>query len=507
MNLLTKTLFSATAALALTAAGCHRAQDSQSADTLRIDMNAYTEGTVSYGGAEIAYRAYEGIVYVANPVDTDYQTMNIYVPAAYFEGGEVNGYSAKTAPIFFPNSVGGYMPGKASTLAPGIGGGVSASVAALANGLVVAAPGARGRTTQNDAGLFTGKAPACIVDLKSAVRFLRHNKDLLPGDTEKIISNGTSAGGALSALLAASGNSKDYEPYLKALGAANERDDIFAASCYCPITNLDNANAAYEWQFENHNDYAKIDMTMLDYHVERKLTKGSLTEDEIALSHELASQFPAYVNSLGLTVPGSKTKLTENDTKTGKLNSLIMSYVKKSLTDKISSLEKDGTAESASKKAEILARPYIKTDSGGAISIDQFAFMEYIGRQKLPGAFDSLACDTGENSLFGDETTDFKHFTDYAFKNDTAGAPMADAHLVKIMNAMNYFGNADSAKFWRIRHGTSDRDTGFAIPVLLALSVEQKAGAIVDFYMPWDTPHSGDYDLDELFAWVNEICK
>ena len=184
-----------------------------------------------------------------------------------------------------------------------------------------------------------------------------------------------------------------------------------------------------------------------------------------------------------------------------------MNYIEDSLKNKIAELEKDGTADSAKKKAELLARPYIKSDSDGKISIDQFAFMEYIGRQKLPGAFDSLNANTGENSLFGDETTDFKHFTEYALKNSKTNAPMADSKIVKLMNAMNYLGNAQSARYWRIRHGTSDRDTAFAIPVLLALSAEQKAGATVDFYMPWDVPHSGDYDLEELFAWVNTICK
>ena len=87
----------------------------------------------------------------------------------------------------------------------------------------MAAPGARGRTSQGADGTYTGKAPALIVDMKAAVRYVRHNAGRLPGDTEKIISNGTSAGGALSSLMGATGNSSDYEPYLKALGAANER--------------------------------------------------------------------------------------------------------------------------------------------------------------------------------------------------------------------------------------------------------------------------------------------
>jgi len=29
----------------------------------------------------------------------------------------------------------------------------------------------------------------------------------------------------------------------------------------------------------------------------------------------------------------------------------------------------------------------------------------------------------------------------------------------------------------------------------------------VDFASPWGTPHSGDYDLDELFTWIDSIVK
>ena len=27
----------------------------------------------------------------------------------------------------------------------------------------------------------------------------------------------------------------------------------------------------------------------------------------------------------------------------------------------------------------------------------------------------------------------------------------------------------------------------------------------VDFASPWATPHSGDYDLDELFRWMDKV--
>ncbi len=54
-------------------------------------------------------------MYVKNPLEPDYQTINLYVPEAYFNGGSINGFNVNTAPIFLPNAVGGYMPAKAAT--------------------------------------------------------------------------------------------------------------------------------------------------------------------------------------------------------------------------------------------------------------------------------------------------------------------------------------------------------------------------------------------------------
>lgn len=168
-------------------------------------------------------------------------------------------YNLKNAPIFFPNTVGGYMPGAPER--PGINKFLkkaNATFYALLNWYVVVSPGARGRGLKDENRKFIGNSPACIIDLKESIRYLRYNKESIPGNVEKIISNGTSAGGALSWLLCSTGNHPDYEPYLKELGAANERDDIFAASCYCPITNLENADKAYEWEFCGLNDYHKM---------------------------------------------------------------------------------------------------------------------------------------------------------------------------------------------------------------------------------------------------------
>ena len=70
---------------------------------LNFDVQKYESQTLTVDGKTIRVRAYENIVYVSNPVDTAIQKMNIYIPEEYFNGQTINGYSAKTAPIFFPN--------------------------------------------------------------------------------------------------------------------------------------------------------------------------------------------------------------------------------------------------------------------------------------------------------------------------------------------------------------------------------------------------------------------
>ena len=85
---------------------------------------------------------------------------------------------------------------------------------------------------------------------------------------------------------------------------------------------------------------------------------------------------------------------------------------------------------------------------------------------------------------------------------------MADSDVIKVMNPMNYIGvsGVSTAQYWRIRHGMNDRDTSLAIPALLALKLEG-SGCTVDFEAVSGQGHGGDYDLDELFDWIDSICK
>lgn len=448
-------------------------------------------------GQTVHYRAFEGIVYVANPVDKDYQVMNVYIPEAYFNNETVNGFSRSSAPIFFPNAVGGYMPAKPETpsLNKRAGNAPNAVMVALSKGFVVASAGARGRTLQNADGRYTGKAPAAIVDLKAAVRYLKANDAAMAGDAEKIIANGTSAGGALSALLGASGDSPDYEPYLNEIGALKASDRIFAVSAYCPITNLEHADAAYEWQFNGVNDYQKISVQMLDYNVERKLVKGTQTAEQAALSDKLKPLFPAYVNSLKLKDgQGLLMELDTNGNGTFRqhIESLLVQSAQKAL---------DGGAD-------LSAQSWLKTAGGKVLGADFAAYARFVGRQKTAPAFDGVDLSSGENNLFGNQTTDKRHFTDFGMANSTvSGSLKADAATVRLMNAMHYIAPNTGAAHYRIRHGTNDRDTSLAIPALLALKIADTPGKTVDFALSWGQGHGGDYDLDELFDWMRQISK
>lgn len=471
-------------------------------DALHLDLTRYTTQDVSVGGQTIRVRAYEGIPTVTAPVEPDYQALNLYVPEAYFQGGSIGGFTAHTAPIFLPNAVGGYMPAKPGTLVkhmpgpPGKAPAPAASAIALTRGFVVAAPGARGRTLQAADGRWTGKAPAAIVDLKAAVRWLRYNANRLPGNVERIISNGTSAGGALSALLGASGNHPDYEADLRALGAASTRDDIFAVSAFCPITNLAHADEAYEWQFEGMREFRNIAISMLDFRVQRKEVVGQLSEAQVAISAEMRQAFATYVNALGL-------KAADGSPLTLELNG------RGSLREYISALLQTSAQQALELGQDLSGVTWLRVQAGRVQAVDFSAYARAVGRMKAQPAFDGFSLETGENQLFGDARIDKRHFTKFSLRHTTvAGAALADASTVKSMDAMQQLldARAKVAPHWRIRHGTVDRDTSLAVPTLLAAAAQQR-GASVDLALPWNRPHSGDYDLDAMFAWAESAAR
>ena len=221
-----------------------------------------------------------GISYCETPADADYETLAVFVPGAYMnatdngdgtytceisEDGEVNGYTADTAPIVMPINTPGYSAQSALTSYTSVTSYTEA-------GFVYVHAGCRGR----DAG-----APAGVTDLKAAVRYLRYSDDTLPGSAEKIFTFGMSGGGAQSSLMGSTGDSSLYEPYLKAIGAVEGVSDaVLGSMCWCPITNLDTADEAYEWMLGT--------------------SRSGLSEEEQAISDRLAEAFAEYINAAGL---------------------------------------------------------------------------------------------------------------------------------------------------------------------------------------------------------------
>ncbi|HPH97074.1 MAG TPA: subtype A tannase [Anaerolineaceae bacterium] len=245
-----------------------------------------------------------GVQYCATPAATDFETLGIYVPGVYLtatangdgtfsarinEQGSLNGFTARTAPMVFPVNTPGYSAQKAPTAYSYDG--VSSYMEA---GLIYVAAGMRGKDNGYDASgklAYSGGAPWGVTDFKAAVRFIRYNQAILPGNTQSIFAFGMSGGGAQTAVIGASGDSQLYYPYLEAIGAAmydatgqTISDAITGAMAWCPITSLDLANEAYEWNLGQYSNSG----TRAD---------GTFTA---ALSKNLASAYVEYINQLGL---------------------------------------------------------------------------------------------------------------------------------------------------------------------------------------------------------------
>ena len=483
--------------------------DTSAKITLTFDINNYESMTGTVDNKEIKYRAFEYIPYVSNPIDIDQQYINIYIPEEYFNNGTVNGYNTQTAPIFMPNNVGGYMPSQ--PMAPKVENNKpNSALYALSRGYVVASPATRGRTNKASDGNFIGKAPAVIVDLQAATAYLHANDATMPGNAKRIITNGTSAGGAVSLLQGATGNTSDYQPYLQALGAATASTDVYASSAYAPITNLDAADMAYEWSYNGITSFNKVTMGQGELPqanvggapapMQRSVQRVNLTNDDVAYSDLLKSHFPDYVNNLQLR---DRTGVILKLDKKG--NGTFKQYVKSFIIDAANKAKSNGS--DLSRYSFLI----LDKNTGLVKDIDWNAYNSFTSRSKVPGAFDSRSNDSGENSLFGTSTSDTNHFTITAALHDTTpnnDVYVENAKIVTMMNPMNYLGSpsATNAKYYRIRYGTADSNTSVAIPLIVGTRA-QNLGYSVDMATPFGVDHAGDYDLQDLFNWMDSIVK
>ncbi|WP_424618470.1 tannase [Abiotrophia defectiva] len=511
-----------------------------------------------------------GVVYVANPASLDYETLGIYVPGAYLEASangdgtytasvksdaQVGQFTAATAPYVLPVNTPGYNASQApSWIADGIANYTQA-------GMIYLQPGIRGRdnTTDSQGQEVVGGAPWGVTDLKAAIRYVRYNKDVLPGDTDKIVSFGHSGGGAQSAILGASGDSTLYNPYLEALGAAMKdkegnpiSDAPYGTMTWSPITSLDYADAAYEWNLGQFAD-------------SNRRAEGTFTQ---ALSQDLAKEYANYINQLGLKHEGQALTLAESSQgiyTQGSYATYLEGVVNQSLNNFLADTSfpytsdgagPGGTTESVtyetaqafidSLNAETQWVTYDAAANRAKISsLADFAKYVKTASKSVP-AFDALDRSLAENAVFGVADANELHFdqlvarllknnqakyesltdwnsqyvTDFESdlaKTDSLGKTIAERQ--DLYNPMFYLTSAYSgyqtskpAPHWRIRSGLSQGDTALTVESNLALALENQAnGAVksVDFATVWGqgntTAERTGHASANFIQWVQEI--
>ena len=264
-----------------------------------------------------------GIPYCETPTDAAYETLAVFVPGEYFSGtvnddgtytckvnsdANVNGYTAQNAPIVMPIETPGYSAQAALTDYLNL-------TEYMDAGFVYVHAGCRGR----DVG-----APAGVTDIKAAIRYLRYTDEITPGDAEKIFVFGMSGGGAQSAIVGAAGDSALYDPYLEQIGAVQGVSDaVYGSMDWCPITNLDSADEAYEWMMG--------------------VTRSGLSDDEQAISDALAASFADYINQAGIKDEAGNILTLEESAdgiyQAGSYYDYILSVIEESLNHFLSDTE------------------------------------------------------------------------------------------------------------------------------------------------------------------------
>ena len=396
------------------------------ADSLILDSTNW-----SYDSSNNVYYQI-GITYCSNPVSTTYETLGIYIPGEYMtcsasnskyscsinSSGIKGSYTASNAPYVMPVNTPGYTAMSAPTS-------YSYNTVSnfLAKGIIYIYAGCRGRYQSSSDSVLSG-APWGVTDLKAAIRFLRYNSDSLPGDLNRFYTFGHSGGGAQSCLMGVTGNSNLFTDYLNEIGAAmtdsngNEiKDNIKGSQCWCPITNLDTADTAYEWN-------------MGQYFSTNTRASGTFTK---SLSNDLASKYVEYVNNIKLKDPDGN-ELTLTDTNSGTYYDYLISLYEESLNNFISDTTFPYTPSSSNGGGgppnRNLATTYQTADeyiaslnsdetwitkdtTSGKYKISSVeAFVTHCkSAAKSVGAFDDLNKSQAENYLFGYSSTyHTKHF-------------------------------------------------------------------------------------------------
>ena len=500
------------------------------------------------------------VVYVDDPVLAEAQQMIIYAPTAYMtenadggvsvdpEGAVTSStglvYTAESAPILIHNTSGGYS---SSTLTVDR----SYIMGYLNEGYVAVEIATRGKETVDADGKYIGQFPALIVDMKAGIRFLKANADILPGNADFIVSRGFSSGGAVSAMLGATGNSPIFEPYLEEIGAADATDDIRVALASAPITNLSSADASYEWYHKANDSYWLFNAMAFDregndisdvfpvgrdnvYPLGSNMLGGA-HEDELAAL--LYDWFVDYVQELGFDLG--------DDGRSGEFYDGLATLYSDALTEYLARYD-----ELKDENMPATVEEYIESLSGwvsydaetgrAAIASLDDVMVNLVGRNKMVPSLDSYNYRSNENSAFVDADGDPKHFSptvrdalktlidgadSYGWTEDelayietlyqdyAEGVTEDSAEMLEIMSPINYIVGKDGyegdiAPFWRLRIGSRDGDHGVPAAWLIAHGLEAyRPEAQVSIGIAWNSPHSlSELTEQDLYDYIAEVA-
>ena len=515
-----------------------------------------------------------GVSYAATPQAPDYETLGVFVPGAYMTAtgngdgtytaavntaGAVGSFTAETAPAVLPVDTPGYSAQKPPTEYS-----YATIEAYMKAGLIYVQAGLRGKDSTSET--YSGNAPWGVTDLKAAVRYLRYNAALIPGDSEKVYIFGHSGGGAQTAVAGASGDSGLYAPYLAALGAATTdpqgaalSDAVAGAMCWCPITSLDSANGAYEWN-------------MGQFATTATRAEGTWTQ---RYSRDLATAYAEYINALRLTDAEGAVLALEASQEgiylSGSYYDHLVAVIQDSLNEFLAATafpytpsstqmagmgggqSPAGQPEQGEATTYETVQDYIaalNADSSwvaydaatNTATISDLA--GFVASQKSAtkdvGAFDGVDRGQTENIVMGSGASGL-HFSsmsrqvmaahqsdysslegwsqDYAasgYEEDLATTDSQGTDMitrVSMYDPMHYLtqgspGRQTStiAPSWRIRTGIAQNDTASTVEVNLALALAQAGVAEVDFATVWGQGHtmaelSGSGE-DNFISWV-----
>ena len=424
--------------------------------------------------------------------------------------------------------------------------------AILSRNCVLVSYGGRSRNQEAVDGKYDGHAPGIVADTKAVIRYLRNNADTLPaGDAEKIVITGTSGGGALSAVIGASGNSTDYFESLYEIGAAGIEkqddgtytstinDDVFGVIAYCPITDLGNACAAYEWTYKDTR--AALEGVNFETDPDKEENIWYNQEDHTVdskTSELLAGYYEDYVDQLGLKLDDG-TPLTSDNLKDTIID-LMEDEIETSIEEYgVDTMEKDMEVISTNGKDANGPLDWVTFGDDGSFTYDYEKHLTYVAsntKLKVVSAFSNAGLGygpTNEDSLFGSKDVEYCAFNPYSWDNDTVegnGCGLDDTGLtwdeymeteegqalakqIRMTNAVAYLNDKEDndasgvkAPNWYVRHGMNDRDTSFALETVLRYSITNNSDIQnANFKFAWLQPHKGDYDVTEAYAWLDEV--